>query len=171
MPVSKNFNLNRDYQRGLDAVELEMDVLGHLLVKEAANYLDDNKVNVSGGTKKSLTHEVERFLNGIKLTAGTRKRSAIYLHEGTGPRAKFPPIKPLRRWVKRKLGIAEQAEINRAAFLIARSIKERGTSMSAPGSGKGPRPKPFMDFALARYQDKFQPRLEAAFMRGVNSVN
>ena len=169
MAVRRNFDLNDDARRSMKAVEREMERYGLLIVKEAADYLDRNKINVDGDLKKSLTHEVDDFLNGaaMRLTVGTNSQHAIYVHEGTRPRSKFPPIKPIRTWVKKKLGIAEEAKIKQVAFLIARSIKERGTSMRGEGSGKGPRRRPFLDRALEKYQDSFVRDMEAAFARGM----
>ncbi|MCB7129474.1 MAG: hypothetical protein J3T61_08055, partial [Candidatus Brocadiales bacterium] len=41
----------------------------------------------------------------------------------------FPPTRqgsPLRRWVRRRLGIQDDKEAGRVAFAIAKSIKRRG---------------------------------------------
>ena len=113
------------------------------------------------------------FSNGaaMRLTVGTNSQHAIYVHEGTKPRDKFPPIKPIESWVKKKLGIAEKAEIKSVAFLIARSIKERGTSMRGEGSGKGPRRRPFMDRALEKHQDRFVSKMQDALYAGVCMTN
>ena len=169
MSVRRNFDLNQDFRRGMREVEKEMHRFGLVIVKEAADYLDKHKINVDGDLKKSLTHEVEAFLNGaaMRLTVGTNSQHAIYVHEGTRPRSKFPPRKPIETWVKKKLGITEQAEIKSVAFLIARSIKERGTSMRGEGSGKGPRRRPFLDRALEKHQDRFVSKMQEAFTRGL----
>ena len=168
MAVSRNFNLSEDFQRGMAEVEKEMHLYGLRITKAAADYLDEHNINVDGNLKKSITHEVEQFLSGIRLTVGTNSQHAIYVHEGTRPRDKFPPIKPIETWVKKKLGIAEKSEIRKVAFLIARSVKERGTSMRGEGSGKGPRRRPFMDRALDKHQKNFVRDMERAFVRGMS---
>jgi hypothetical protein len=171
MPLKRNFDLNEDFRRGMAEVEREMKLLGLQMVKDASQFLDDYKVNVDGTLKKSLVSEVDLFMNGLaaRLVVGAGAKHAEWVHEGTKPRDKFPPVAPIRRWVKKKLAIADPQEIKRVAFLIARSIKERGTSMSAPGVGDGPRPKPFLDFALQKHQDKFASRMQGAFTRGFDA--
>ena len=170
MAVRRNFDLNQDFRRGMREVEKEMHRFGLVIVKEAANYLDEHKINVDGDLKKSLTHDVEDFLGGaaMRLTVGTNSKHAVYVHEGTKPRSKFPPMKPIRTWVKKKLNIIEENEAKRVAFLIARSIKEKGTSMRGEGSGKGPRRRPFLDRALEKHQDKFVQKMQEAFARGIS---
>ena len=62
MSVRRNFDLNQDFRRGMREVEKEMHRFGLIITKEAAEYLDDHKINVDGDLKKSITHEVEEFL-------------------------------------------------------------------------------------------------------------
>lgn len=168
MPVRRNFDLNEDHQRGMQAVLQEMELIGLLMVRDMAKFLDDYKVNMDGDLKKSIGYEKELFLQGIgaRLTVGAGAQHAEWVHDGTRPRKKFPPIEPIRYWVREKLAIFDEQEIKSVAFLIARSIKERGTSMSAPGAGDGPRPKPFLDFALSKHQDSFADRLQKAYLKG-----
>ena len=56
--------------------------------------------------------------------------TALVWEKGTRPgRHPFPPTRqgsPLRRWVRRRLGIQDDKEAGRVAFAIARSIKRRG---------------------------------------------
>jgi hypothetical protein len=56
--------------------------------------------------------------------------TALVWEKGTrASRHPFPPTRqgsPLRRWVRRRLGIQDDKEAGRVAFAIARSIKQRG---------------------------------------------
>ena len=167
MPLRRNFNLNDDFIRGIDAVEIEMTRIGLEIEKEAVQYLKGNDMNVDGTLQKSITHEVENFLAAVKLTVGAGANYALFVHDGTKPRKQFPPRKAIERWVKKKLGIRDAKEIKTVGFLIARSIKERGTSMRGEGTGKGPRKRPFLDFAIERRAKDFELRIEMAFMKGM----
>jgi len=172
MPFRRNFDLNEDFRRGMAEVKREMGILGLQMVKDAAGYLDEHKVNMDGDLKKSLDSEVELFLNGLaaKLTVGAGAKHAEWVHDGTKKRDKFPPIEPIRYWVRKKLNIVEEAEIKSAAYAIAKSIKERGTSMKGqPRSAQGPIGRPFLDFAINKHKDKFASRMQDAFNRGFNA--
>lgn len=153
MPTRINFNLSAEARRGLDAVEVEMGVVGLEIEKHAAQYLDDNKINVDGNVKKFLYHEVERFMNLIRLKAGSSVRHAPYVHFGTKPH--WPPREPLVRWAKKKFGLSD-ADAKRVGYLVARKIARDGTEA-----------KPFMDHALAQVAGRFAERMGAAFMRGM----
>jgi hypothetical protein len=153
MPARINFNLTDDARRGLDAVEVEMENIGLEIVKHAANYLDDNKINVEGDVKKFLYSEVDRFLNLIRLKAGSSVRHAPYVYFGTKPH--WPPRAPLVRWAKKKFGLTDR-DAKRVGYLVARKISRKGTEA-----------KPFMDHALAKVAGTFADRVGDAFVRGI----
>lgn len=155
MPVRVNFNLAIDTQRGLDAVEVEMTRVGLEIEKHAAQYLDDNKINVDGDLKKSLYHEIERFQNLIRLKVGAGSRHAPFVHFGTKPHR--PPREPLIRWAKKKFGYDDE-KTKEVAFRVIAKITRKGTEA-----------KPFMDYALDKVADDFADRIQAAFMRGFNA--
>lgn len=171
MPVRKNFDLLREHRAAMAEAEKEMLRLGLAITRDAADYLDEVRAVMDGDVKDDIHPEVEQFLQGmaIKLTVGTNIRHARFLHDGTGPRRTRPPIEPIRYWVEKKLKIANPEEIESAAWAIAQSIKQRGTSMSrADGQNKGPAKTPFMDVALEKHQDTFVRRIRDAYMRGFN---
>ena len=170
MSFKRNFDLNKDAKRGILAVRKEMLKLGLQIRKDAIKYLDDNKVNMDGTIKRTINREVDLFMNGLaaRLKVGTNAEHARFVHDGTRPRKTLPPFEPIRYWVEKKLNIAGEGEIAKVANAIRWSIKNRGTSMSAPGSGKGPRGKPFLDFALERHKDKFASRMQKAYLEGFN---
>jgi hypothetical protein len=153
MSVRINFNLTEDARRGLDAVEVEMTRIGLEIEKHAAQYLDDNTINVDGDLKKSLYHEVERFMNLIRLKAGAGVRHAPYVHFGTKPH--WPPRAPLVRWAKKKFGLTDR-DAKRVGYLVSRKISRKGTEA-----------KPFMDHALDKVAGTFADRVGAAFIRGM----
>ena len=154
MPVKSNFDLPREVRRGLDRVETELNRIGLEMVRLASDFLDREKINVEGDLKKSLTHQVDRFLSGIRLIVGAGANHAPFVHSGTRPH--FPPPEPIVRWVQKKLDVPE-SEVRSAAFLIARKISKEGTKA-----------KPFLDFALNRMRNRIASRVETAFLRGLN---
>jgi hypothetical protein len=51
---------------------------------------------------------------------------AEFVEHGRRP-GKFPPVEPIRTWVRRVLGITGAAKIRSVAFLVARKIARNGT--------------------------------------------
>ena len=51
-----------------------------------------------------------------------------FLDKGRRP-GKFPPVNVMRDYVRSKLGISEEKQVNSIAFLIGRKIKEQGTNI------------------------------------------
>lgn len=51
-----------------------------------------------------------------------------YLDKGRKP-GTFPPVDNIRDWVRDKLGITEEKEINQIAYLVGRKIKNEGTEI------------------------------------------
>lgn len=49
-----------------------------------------------------------------------------FVEHGRRP-GKFPPIDPIRKWVRRVLGITGAAQIRSVAYLVGRKIAQRGT--------------------------------------------
>jgi len=89
--------------------------------------------------------KVNTYANGFAKTVGSDVKHAPFIELGTGPRAKFPPLEPIKAWCRRHR-IPESA-----AFLIARKIKERGTPA-----------KPFLFPAYEAERAGFEARLRAA---------
>lgn len=156
MPTRINFNLQTDARRALDSVEQEMTRIGLEIEKHAANYLDENKINVDGDLKISLTHQVERFQNLIRLKVGAGARHAPFVHFGTRPH--WPPRAPLVRWAKKKFGLTDQ-DAKRVGYLVARKISKKGTEA-----------KPFLDHALGLISGTFAQRIGNAYLRGFNNA-
>lgn len=155
MNLTLNFNLDADARRGMDEVERELMRIGLEVERHAANYLDDNKINVDGDLKKSLTHEVDRFLNLIRLKVGAGARHAPYVHFGTRPH--WPPRAPLVRWAKKKFGLTDP-DAKRVGYLVARKISREGTE-----------PKPFLDYAIGKVESRIAERVQTAFLSGFNA--
>lgn len=92
---------------------------------------------------------------GVTGIVGTSLSYAIPVELGTKPH--MPPVKPIRLWVEKKLGLSGR-ESQRAAWAIAMSIKRRGTL----GVGMFHR-------AFARRRGDLPGILNAAVMEGIQA--
>lgn len=101
-----------DQQKISAAIEAELVAFGLDLERTAVEYLERKNINVDGDLMKSIRSEVEKVKEGFQLQFGAHTPHAIYVHEGTKPH--WAPIKPIRQWVRKKLGIsgAEKEERN-----------------------------------------------------------
>jgi len=72
-------------------------------------------------------------VSGNKLEIQGLLRTVV-LASGRKP-GKFPPIQPIRDWVRRKLNV-EESEVDGVAFVIARKIAREGTDIFT-GKAKG----------------------------------
>lgn len=156
MPYRQNFDLPRDLSRGLDEVEKLLHRIGNEIIRDAAEWLDDHKVNMDGDVKKSLTYQVDRFIDSVRMKAGAGANHAPYVHYGTKPHR--PPIAPIRYWVKKKLNIIDEGEIKAVAHAVASKIAAKGTDA-----------KPFLDTPFLKAQRHFARRIEAAFLKGLSA--
>lgn len=86
-------------------------------------------LNDTGGASAALSSKVV----GNKLQIEGLLRTVV-LASGRKP-GKFPPIQPIRDWVRRKLNV-EESEIDGVAFVIARKIAREGTDIFT-GRAKG----------------------------------
>ena len=123
------------------AIEAELRRFGLELERAVVKYLDDNEVNVTGTLRKRVTSEVKRVAGQIRLTVGVKLRYAIFVHEGTKPH--WAPLDPLKRWVKKKLGISEPAEVEGVARRVRFKIAREGTEA-----------QPFLLVPFKLYRDK-----------------
>lgn len=65
----------------------------------------------------------------VSSTIGATGGASLYVEfveHGRRP-GKFPPVDPIRKWVRRVLGITGASQIRSVAFLVARKIARNGT--------------------------------------------
>lgn len=100
------------------------------LTRLASGFREDaaNEIRARGLVDRGrLVQGLAERVNPLKLEArivGTAKHTRPVL-AGRRPGARMPPIKPLQRWARRKLGVPAK-EARGVAFLIARAIQRRG---------------------------------------------
>jgi hypothetical protein len=139
-----------------DAIEQELHLLGAEIVEAVARYIDKKGINVDGDLRKSIVPEVDRELGRVTLTVGAGAHYAPYVHYGTRPH--WAPIDPLKRWVKKKLGLRRQEDVNAAAYGIQRKIAREGT--------KG---RPFMTVPFRLFRDKIAGRIGRRIVANLGS--
>lgn len=102
--------------------------------------IDAQKRNATGDLKRSLRVVSNQYLKGELRS----NRYIQNLQTGVGSKPKGLPFKEIKDWIKAK-GIkprrkgkfipATETNINRTAFVIARSIKEKGTAIKRGQKG------------------------------------
>lgn len=144
-------DVNKNWRNTLLAIERELELIGLDIEAKAVEYLDRKDVNVTGDLRKSITHEVSRELNSIRLQVGTNLGYAVFVHEGTKPH--WPPKAPIRKWVIKKLGIKGE-ETDKVTFAVRRKIGRKGTKA-----------KPFLAVAFRIYRNVIGYRIGRAIER------
>lgn len=78
-----------------------------------------------GLLRASVFGEEQTLADSVIGVVGTAMAYAIPVELGTKPH--FPPIEPLKDWVRQKLDVPPE-QVDEVAFLIARKIAARGTA-------------------------------------------
>jgi len=102
---------------------------GDKFVQGLRDQLQTLGLNDTGAASAALSSKVV----GNKLQIEGLLRTVV-LASGRKP-GKFPPIEPIRGWVRRKLNV-DESEVDGVAFVIARKIAREGTDIFT-GKAKG----------------------------------
>jgi len=139
----------------------EVQRIGLELEADAVQYLADYKfagkprpINVDGDLAKSIHSEVQTLRDGILMALSDGVLYGVFVHEGTKPH--WPPVAPIERWVKKKLGITDSVELRSVTYLVRRKISKVGTEA-----------KPFLREPLLRKLPEIAPRIAHAFVTGL----
>lgn len=95
---------------------------GARLVKDLQAEFDSKGLNFTNEARNSLSSSATDKI--LKIDGLMR---VIVLNSGRKPGA-FPPVEPIREWVRGKLNV-EESEVNGVAFMIARKIAKSGTDI------------------------------------------
>lgn len=134
----RRFGLIFDPQQATHAMAkentAELQALGGDIEREVAV----RTPNVMGLLRDSVFAEVRGAseLFPGRLVAGIGETHASYVELGTRPH--WPDVKALRIWAKRKFQLRTEAEVNRVAFLVGRTIAGRSPK-GKPGGTKAQR--------------------------------
>ena len=109
-------------RRELTAAATEGSLLLEREVKEATPV----GIGGGGGLRGSIAAQAPVVLGDQVIgVVGTALAYAVPVELGTKPH--FPPVQPLKDWVRLKLDIQDEEEIEDVAWRIARKIAVRGT--------------------------------------------
>lgn len=137
------------FQSIMESLNKTAERIALAIERQVVKVLNDNKVNDTGDLRKSITHEIQNKVNSVEVVIFSNSVYAQYVHDGTKPNRRMPPIIPIRDWVKRKglavklitrgknkgslrsiktyKSIDEYKAVNQVAWAIAKSIARKGT--------------------------------------------
>lgn len=122
------------------------------LLSDLSGYIQkeirDKNLNATGGAYNSLE------VKGLDLWGAEH---IYYLVHGRKP-GKFPPVDNMRQWVRAKLGLTDDSEVNSVAYLVGKKIAEEGTNIYS-GKSKGID----MDKAMEVMDEQFINKLSQHF--------
>ncbi|MGE4334583.1 MAG: hypothetical protein AB7E55_01230 [Pigmentiphaga sp.] len=119
----------REHRGILDAARTKMLTLSQLEIRNnIVKAITDAKTIDRGLMRASFSpgHPMTatRFLSASRAAVGSRVHYAIYMDRGTRPH--WPPVQPIREWVKRKRIAIGEEQVKQVAFLISRKIARFG---------------------------------------------
>lgn len=157
MSLTTQIDLPGGHREGMARVKQLLGVIGVQLVKDVGDWLDRNKVTMDGTLKNALEAHVDQVNETLlRLTMGSSAKHADWIYYGTKPH--WPPPQAIRYWVKRKLGISEEVQIRRVAFLIARKISQQGTKAVK-----------YLDEAFNKALEGLAVRVQTAYLEGLQA--
>lgn len=80
---------------------------------------------LASSVRSELRDESGRAIGRVFL-APPADRYGLFVEVGTRPH--FPPLAPLERWVRKRLGVTDDRQAREIAFLVGRKIARRGTA-------------------------------------------
>lgn len=96
------------------------DFINSVFAKSQNNLVDDNKIDT--GTLFKTANVNREFLSKEIVYPASYAESVEF---GRNP-GSMPPVDPLVKWVRRKLGVRNLQEAQSIAWAISKSIKKRG---------------------------------------------
>lgn len=140
-----------DHSKIMRSVRMELELIGLELERLATEYINRKNISVDGDIKDSVKAIVESIASGLRLMFGANVKHAIYVHEGTKPH--WPPSKPIRRWVSKKLN-PPSSKVGSVTWFVRKKIAEEGTKA-----------KPFLGVPIRIMRERIPSRIEKAIAR------
>ncbi|WP_020179650.1 HK97 gp10 family phage protein [Methylopila sp. M107] len=134
MVAPTNYTVGLDSARVARALELAPDVLIEELIPAVieAQLLAEREIRertpTSGaGTLRDSIGALPVKFSETAVIGEVGTALAYAQPVETGSKAHFPPVEPIADWVRRKLGIKDEAQAKSIAFAIARKISIEGS--------------------------------------------
>jgi hypothetical protein len=118
----------------------------------------DRTPTAFGTLRASIFGETRLADDGLIGVVASPLAYAAYVELGTKPH--FPPVEALLDWVKVKFGLTDEADIERAAFLVARKIAAHGTEGAKMFEQAFNANRVQLEALWARVPDKIAARLD-----------
>lgn len=145
---------------------------GSVVVKRAKLNMTANRSVNTGAARASLTYSVddtpgaERAIIGTVLAVkGTAAATAgrvdypFFIEAGRAA-GRMPPRNVLRQWIRRRMGVSDEASISRAEFFLRRAISRKGVSA-----------RPFLAPALLESEPEINAYLQAEGERMIDQLD
>lgn len=110
----------------LDETEKVLETIAARLEKEVVERTPAG-VGGAAGLRGSIHGEVVSFGMPVKAQVGTPLEYGEVVEYGRRPGKAMPPVDPIAKWVRSKLGITDRKEARSVGFAIARTIAREGT--------------------------------------------
>ena len=134
------FTLKVDEQEILEAIDRQLDeVVDFIFTKSQLNI--QNLGIIDEGTLLKSGNINRKFLDK-EIVYTVPYADSIEFGRVPGF---MPPVEPIKGWIKRKLGIRNEAEVNKISWAIAQDIKKNGTD-----------PRPFLTPAINEARVKYR---------------
>ena len=122
-------------ERALERVDGIASRKVHARVELILEMLTNEAVDITH--TKDLIGATSAYVNGLQWDLSGRGLNlkgrvfssaghSRYVEHGRGPGG-FPPVDAIQLWVRRKLGVSSQEEVEAVAYLVGRAIAQRGT--------------------------------------------
>lgn len=134
MVAPTRYSVSLDTSRAMRALELAPDILIEELIPSViqSQQLLEREIKELTPTSGAGTLRdsigalpVEISSTSVRGEVGTTNTYAQPVETGAKPH--MPPVEPIAEWVRRKLGIKDEAEAKSVAFAIARKIAKSGS--------------------------------------------
>lgn len=154
--ITKSGSINpiRDNRNVMNAIERELYNIGLDLVSISVDYMNRKDMNVDGTLRKSVAALIKKVRKGLQLEFGANTNYALYVEQGTRPH--WPPHKPIKRWVQKKIDPPTD-ELDSIAFLVQQKIAKHGTKA-----------RPFLAVAIRALRDQIPGRIQNAIEDAIN---
>ena len=157
-------DLTAAYQQ---AIKGALVAFGLELEKAVAQVIKKRGHVMDGDLLKSINSQVDQVDGAWRLLVGPDVDYALWVHEGTDPH--WPPYKPIRRWVRKKLGVSgmqsrqvrfttsdgEDAEFEAQVNLLDETTR----AMQAHIAEQGTEAHPFLLDVLRIYRGKMAGKI------------
>lgn len=133
----------------------------HVAMVEATALLErevkDATPTATGLTRGSIGSFITESPDGLLGVVGSAQPHVAYVELGTRPH--FPPLEPIQDWVRVKLAISDETDIEAAALAIARKIAARGTLGVGMFHRTWARLEPQVQAIFSRARDRIAARM------------